>query len=216
MIDPIKKYFRTPEEIKLFYQRSDLEMKVSYMKAMKIFISQGKTEVAEWIADTVKYFNHLSKVRSKDRLLPKGKEKGIMVIGINPSVQSSLDNVWNDPYGIYLKSLLDQAGINSEEIWITNLYKKKTPENRPLNDEEIEIGLKELRFEIKYSRPRVIVMFGRQVQSAMDPDHKGNEDFQKYQMIGLYHPSFIRQHATPEQKVEFINQLKKVKNLLIK
>lgn len=188
MKDPIQKALKTKEEVKLFYKRLDLTMRKIGLGIMKILYKEP------------------------GRLNPSGKMGGIMLVGTNPSIHSKLTNIWEDNYGIFLKACLKEAGINHEEIWITNLYKRPTEKNRLLDDEEIDKGLQELLCEISVVNPKVIGMLGKQVQIAMDPDNNGYIQLEEMNLVGLPHPSWIKLYATPEQKVDFINQLKRLKN----
>ena len=122
------------------------------------------------IKQTYQWKKYMDKVNHGDRLNPSGKERGIMFIGINPGIASNLKNVWEDPFGKFFKSLLDEAGIDKkkDEIWMTNLYKKRSPGNRPLTDHEIVEGKKELMYEIGFVRPIIIVPMGSQVIEVFD------------------------------------------------
>lgn len=140
------------------------------------------------------------------RLEGQGKIGGIMFIGINPSIHSKFGNIWEDPYGQYFGSFLEEAGIDKEEVYVTNFYKSSTPENRPLNEKEIEIGWKELEKEIIYVQPKVIIGLGKQVQETLEAHHR----FTQFPIYYLAHPSYIKRF--PDKKEEFINDLKQIKH----
>lgn len=200
MKDP---FYKSPEEIKISMKKDFIDNRIAYLKAILNFSEKGDMETVGWINDIMDYNLYLNKISKKDRLSPSGQQKSIMLVGINPSIRSSLEDVWTDPYGKYLKGYLKEAGLNPKKIWITNLYKKTTPENRPLNEKEINEGIEELALEIRYVRPSIVVLFGKQVHSFVSIDG--------YKRMMLPHPSFINRYATPEQKAEFINQLKSLK-----
>lgn len=124
-------------------------------------------------------------------LKPEGVKDGLMFIGINPSIYSGLKSVWEDPYGQYFSYYLRLAKIDPLKIWVTNLYKKSTPDNRPLNKKE----LKEARTiweEIKEVNPKLIVALGTQVMDFFQISDKDSiQKIGKYRFIGIYHPSYV-------------------------
>lgn len=150
--------------------------------------------------------NQLRKFIDPGRLEGQGNMQGIMFIGTNPSVRSTLKNIWDDPYGKYFGSFLEKAGIDKSKVWVTNIFKKPTPDNRPLLDEEIREGMKEIPLEILMVNPSVIVPLGncasKELRSVTIP---------RVPIIEAYHPSFVNRN--PAKRSEFINQLKQAKQI---
>ena len=101
--------------------------------------------------------------------------------------------------------------INHEKIYVSNLYKHPTLDNRPLNDVEVKEGWKELNFEIEFIKPIIIVALGSQTKKQFGVKEGELKDWKEYKVFGLQHPSYINRNQT--LKVEYINKLKKVKQI---
>ncbi len=105
----------------------------------------------------------------------------IMLIGQNPGaeeVKAGKPFVGNS--GKYLNRILSQNGIKREDIYITNVVKCKTPENRKPTALEIKHCIPFLIEEIKRVSPKVIVLMGEVAQKT--PRMEG------IQYIETYHP----------------------------
>lgn len=148
----------------------------------------------------------LRKLEKYPRLNGQGEFGGMFFIGTNPSIRSKLNNLWEDPYGIYFGDFLKEAGINKNEIYITNLYKYPTENNRPLEKEEIKRGREELALEIIMVNPTVIVPMGKQAE-----DEFKNFKDKMFEIYPIYHPSYVNRF--PENKGRFIEDLKKIKKI---
>lgn len=164
------------------------------------FLRACKTLGAFHLMRRVESVNLLQRYHAKGRLEPQGAFKGIMFIGQNPSVRSKLKNVWNDPYGKYFGEFLDQAGINKAEVWMTNLYKKPTEDNRSLTEKEISEGMEELLLEIRMVDPTVIVTLGTQVSEAVN---------KAVNAVNIWHPSFVNRF--PGNKGRYVEELRSIK-----
>ena len=175
-----------------------------YLKAIRILIKHKQYyECRRYIA---MYNIYKTSLNAKEKRLEGiGPLEGMMFIGLNPSVSSKLDNLWDDPYGKYFSEMLREAGINPEEIYITNLYKHSTPDNRALNDVEIQIGLKELREEIIMVDPVIIVALGTQVTDSIFPITATK----RYTIVPIYHPSYIKRF--PDERSKYIESLRRIK-----
>lgn len=83
--------------------------------------------------------------------------------------------------GKFLNETLRENGIKREELFITNIVKHKTPENRkPLKD-EIEACKPYLLTQIKQINPKLIILMGETAWQT--PKEKGKT------YIETYHPS---------------------------
>jgi len=84
-----------------------------------------------------------------------------MLIGQNPGFN---EGEWGKPFvgqaGQYLDSLLFQSGIARDSVYITNLIKCLTPNNRELQKNEISACAKWLDIELSMVRPEIIVAMG--------------------------------------------------------
>ena len=63
--------------------------------------------------------------------------------------------------GKFLEELLDSAGMNREDVYITNMIKCRAPENRDPEPKEIEACSKYLDRQIELINPDLIVTLGR-------------------------------------------------------
>ncbi len=200
-----KNPIRSEEQKELDIAELDLMVrKYSYM-AIKYFINNNDYYSAERVIKTMDYFKYRNSIRSKDRLEPTGQINGIMFIGINPSEKSGLTNAWNDPFGQYFGKMLEEAGIDKSKVWMTNLYKKKTPQNRVLSEKEVQEGLEELRMEIFHVHPKIIVTLGKQPADVIKDDTSG------FTVMNLPHPAYIMRNNTPEVRSKYLLELKELK-----
>lgn len=164
------------------------------------FSAEKGLAMRKWI----RYGQKLTYEQKIGRLFPTGRTRGIMFIGINPSHKSTLTNVWKDNFGINFAEMLKEAEIDPYEVWMTNLYKKATENNRPLNEEEIEEGLKEIDLEIGYVWPKVIVCLGKQVYESIltiAPEGK----WKGIPVVALHHPSYIMRK--PDERPKYLLNL---------
>jgi DNA polymerase len=83
--------------------------------------------------------------------------------------------------GKYLIQVLAEYGINRDDLFITNIVKHKSPNNRrPLND-EIDACLPYLEAQISIINPKVVLLFGK--TAVKTPRVEGIDYFE------LVHPS---------------------------
>jgi uracil-DNA glycosylase family 4 len=214
------KYIKTKEEARLFYNSLGILLEKIYYKLQGYFYKINRFDLMHTTKAIKNYFKFMEKISPKGRLAPQGKLESIMFIGLNPSITSNFKDVWKDRYGLYLKICLDKSEISPEKIWMTNLYKKATDNNRVLLDSEIKEGMRELLFEIPYVRPKIIVVLGQQVHRAFGLEEKYTFEKRALQckgevypvtLVAFPHPTYIQLYATDDERSEFINQLKKLK-----
>ncbi|MBI2836549.1 MAG: uracil-DNA glycosylase [Chloroflexi bacterium] len=86
----------------------------------------------------------------------------VMLIGQNPGREEARQG---RPFigrsGKYLDRVLAENGIDRKELYITSVVKETTPGNRAPTTAEIERWLPHLVDEIKWIRPRIIVLMGK-------------------------------------------------------
>lgn len=212
---------RKADEFEMIVHRSEEQKKedwiqllrqydLLYYRFQKAAASVDQYDLMEKMGDIYKYTKYVLKLDPTKRLCPQGELNGIMFVGINPSIHSKLGDIWNDPYGIYFGKMLEEAGIDKSEVWVTNLYKKPTPDNRPLTDREIAIGKKELELEFGFVCPQVLVPLGKQVCRVFGVEPYGHRLYKGCQIFGMQHPSYIQRNPRGEVKDLYINQLKKI------
>ncbi len=122
----------------------------------------------------------------------------IMIIGQNPGYY---ENKYGVPFigasGKLLTKHLQLININRKDIWITNVVKCKTPNNRQPYDIEVKNCLPFLVQEIKEIKPKIIILLGKTALSVFMPNATLNSVLGKWYRIGrsyiftTYHPSYI-------------------------
>lgn len=101
--------------------------------------------------------------------------------------------------GRFLNEMLAAAGMNRDDVYITNIVKYRPPDNRdPTREEKVEFWPYLLR-QIESIRPKVIITLGRHSGQAFIPDLVISRDHgrprsvrfhdHEYVVIPLYHPA---------------------------
>lgn len=146
-----------------------------------------------------------------NKLQPSGSKYGIMIIGINPSERSTLEDVWKDKFGKDLLRYLNEAGIDEDDLWMTNLWKYTTEGNAPLNEVQLGIGMEEIREEIQDVLPSAIILMGQQVytQFGITGPFQSSmlEDFPIY---SVPHVAYLSRVGNPDLEKRFISFLKDI------
>lgn len=183
----------------------ELEWKLLYYSGLKTFNSLKEFHAMKRLIAMDAHHNLVMAGRKRKRLNSDGEINSLMIVGTNPSEKSGFKNVWEDFFGQYFGKMLAEAGIDRNSIWMTNIFKEATPENRPLNEKEIKKGMKELMLEIEFVDPTAIVLLGNQARDAFEGFSSS------IPVIKLEHPSYIRRFASSDIRSSFINNLSKLK-----
>jgi DNA polymerase len=84
-----------------------------------------------------------------------------MIVGQNPGAEEDKEG---KPFvgraGKFLNKVLAQNGLNREEIFITNIVKHVTPQNRKPLPDEIEACAPYLTQQINLVKPKIVVLLG--------------------------------------------------------
>ncbi len=110
--------------------------------------------------------------------------------------------------GQLLDQLMKEVGWKREDVYITNIVKRRPPENRDPFPEEIESYKPYLTRQIEIISPKVIVPLGRFAMNYFLPEAKISRDQGKVFKIGgrlivpLFHP------AAALRSTEVTNQLR--------
>lgn len=97
--------------------------------------------------------------------------------------------------GQLLRLLIRGLGWREEQVYITNIVKRRPPENRDPLPEEIKVYKPYLTRQIRILQPKIIVALGRFSMNYFLPDAKISRDRGKVFKIGgtllvpLYHPA---------------------------
>lgn len=130
----------------------------------------------------------------------EGPEKAeLMLIGEAPGKEEAkIGRPFVGNSGRLLNKYLQQAGIDREKAYITNVMKIRPPENRTPRKSEIDEALPFLNRQIELVNPGIIVLLGSiALKAVIDPKAKITQmrgDWQeKSDMIIMptYHPSAI-------------------------
>jgi DNA polymerase-1 len=142
----------------------------------------------------------------------------IMFLGRNPGVD---EDKGNRPFigraGQLLRDAIDRSDLNESEIFITNVVKCHTPENRKPTAAELEACDKYLQAELKKVKPRYIFAFGNEALGRLTGKKHGEKgkngapgitslqgkvmEVGDYMVFPMAHPSYIvRQGGVEDNK----------------
>jgi DNA polymerase len=119
------------------------------------------------------------------------------------------------PSGELLDWMLDQAGLNRSQVYITNALKCRPPGNRAGHIEELAMCNKTwLRKELKKVAPSLVVLVGKDAWKSVT---KGNIPFEhgkvtktkKRKYLTIYHPGYYLRRGDIEGFVNVGNILRK-------
>ena len=135
----------------------------------------------------------------KNKVFGFGNKKAkIMLIGIAPGKQEiKQGKPFVGPAGKWLDKILKKSGIDRKKLYITNVVKIKTPNNRKPNESEIRKFIPILKKEIKTIRPKLIILLGETASKNFIKlpfkDVRGKFIKQKeFIFLPVYHPSAAR------------------------
>jgi DNA polymerase len=99
----------------------------------------------------------------------EGESKsGIVFVGEAPGRSEDVEGrPFAGAAGKFLDSLLSEAGLSRNEVFICNILKCRPPENRQPKPDEIEICTSYLDRQIKTIMPKIIVTLGRHSTAYM-------------------------------------------------
>jgi uracil-DNA glycosylase family 4 len=127
----------------------------------------------------------------------------VMFVGQNPGAdEDELGRPFVGRSGKYLTKTLAEYGIKREDVFITNIVKHISPENRKPFDDEIRACLPYLIAQINFIKPKIIVLLGASAKEA--PRIDGIE------YIQVIHPSAAMRFTQMREKFRCqINELAK-------
>jgi len=117
----------------------------------------------------------------------------VMFVGQNPGAdEDELGRPFVGRSGKYLTKTLAEYGIKRENVFITNIVKHVSPENRKPFDDEIRACLPYLIAQINFIKPKIIVLLG--VSAKETPRIAGIE------YIQVIHPSAAMRFTQMQEK----------------
>jgi DNA polymerase len=133
----------------------------------------------------------------------------VMFIGEAPGLnEDRLRRPFVGRAGQLLDDLIKEVGWRREDVYITNVVKRRPPENRDPSPEEIDAYSPYLTKQIEIINPKVIVAVGRFAMNYFLPEAKITRDHGRVFRVGgrLVVPIFHT--AAALRSVEMMNQLR--------
>ena len=117
----------------------------------------------------------------------------VMFVGQNPGAdEDELGRPFVGRAGKYLTKTLAEFGIKREEVFIANIVKHVSPENRKPFDDEVRACLPYLITQIRIIEPKIIVLLGASAKDT--PRIEGIEYFE------VIHPSAAMRFTKMREK----------------
>ena len=120
----------------------------------------------------------------------------LVIIGEAPGKQ---EDQLGEPFvgrsGKVLDKMLDQIGLDRDQVFITNVVKYRPPENRDPSQAEISKSIKYLEQQLAVINPELILLMGRYALNIFFPGVKISEAHSKLYKkddrlyIPLFHPA---------------------------
>ncbi|HLB99834.1 MAG TPA: uracil-DNA glycosylase [Candidatus Bathyarchaeia archaeon] len=128
----------------------------------------------------------------------------LMLVGQNPgSEEDKTGKPFVGRAGKFLNKVLAENGINREEVFVTNIVKHVTPQNRKPFPDEIEACAPYLTAQINLIKPKVVVLMG--AVAWQSPKVEGPI------YVETVHPSAVMRFTKMRKRfLEDIGQLKKL------
>ena len=144
----------------------------------------------------------------------------LLLIGEAPGAkESELGRPFVGASGTLLRKLLQKAGFDEEDYFITNIVKRRPPKNRtPLPDELAYCFNQYLEKEIDILKPALIATLGASSLKGMLPDaqkisciHGTICSYKGIPLVPLYHPAYaIYQRETLQTLFDDIVKLRSI------
>ena len=131
----------------------------------------------------------------------------IMFVGQNPGAdEDEVGKPFVGRAGKYLTKTLVEFGIKREEVFITNIVKHVSPQNRKPYDDEVRACLPYLISQIRIIKPQIIVLLGASAKET--PRMDGIE------YIQIIHPSAAMRFTKMREKfrVQIADLAKRLKD----
>jgi len=120
----------------------------------------------------------------------------ILLIGEAPGLREDIEvRPFVGRSGKLLTATLEEISLHRNDVYITNVVKRRPPENRDPLPEEIEIYKPYLQKQIEIINPKIIVTLGRFSMNFFIPTAKITKDQGKvfkigdYLIVPMFHPA---------------------------
>lgn len=145
----------------------------------------------------------------------------IVFIGEAPGAKEDLEEL---PFvgrsGKLLDTALENIGLKRKDVYITNIVKRRPPENRDPSILEIEAYRPYLKKQLEIIKPKIIVTLGRFSMNYFLPEAKMMQDqgtifnLEKFSLIPVIHPAAAMR--SKKNLKNFNDSFLKLKDLLNK
>lgn len=160
--------------------------------------AQNLVEIAELVASCEKC--PLYKTKTKDVIGVGSENAEILFIGEAPGkAEDQLGEPFVGAAGKFLNEMLEEIGLQRNDIYIANVLKHRPPNNRDPFPEEAEACWPFLRRQIEIINPLLIVFLGRHAMNRFFPKLKISEAHgelfienkwgREQAFLALYHPA---------------------------
>ncbi len=164
----------------------------------------------------------LAKTR-KNMVFGEGNENAnIMFIGESPSIsEDQTGRPFMGRSGQMLTAIISNVlNLTKDDVYITNIIKCRTPNNRPPTREEISTCRAFMDEQIQNIKPKIIVCLGELSYHCLTKEYDTNIsqirgeifEYGEAKLIPTYHPNFILRN--PSLKRDLYNDMLKVKEML--
>ena len=141
----------------------------------------------------------------------------VMLIGQSPGVKEVEEGrPFVGPSGEVLDFMLDEAGLDRSQVYITNALKCHPPGNRAGNPEELELCFNTwLVKELKFVNPSIVVLIGKDAWKSVtggriEFGHGKITKTKKRSYLTVYHPAYFLRRGDVESFVSVGKILKEM------
>lgn len=187
-------------------------------------MSSDKSELLLGLADEIVASNICSELAASATQLVLGEgtaDADIVFIGEAPGKQ---EDIQGRPFvgasGRFLNEMLAAAGLQREDVYITNIVKYRPPNNRDPSLEEKQAFWPYLMRQLQIIQPRVVITLGRHSGMYFIPDLHISKDHGQARtvtlhdiemmVIPLYHPAAALYNGSMRQVLieDFLSAVK--------
>lgn len=164
---------------------------------------------------------NLHKTRTKVVFGEGSLRSRVILIGEGPgATEDETGRPFVGQTGQLLRDMLQEAGLDLQDVWITNTVRCRPPGNRDPLPEEVGACSAWLDQQIQALQPELYVLVGRIAMSSLIPSHKKGItrtqgewlEFRGKPALVILHPSYISRQQTqdPGLRGQTVNHLKKL------
>jgi DNA polymerase len=133
----------------------------------------------------------------------------LMMVGEGPGAEEDIQGLpFVGAAGKLLTRILDAAGINRDEVYITNVVKCRPPANRLPQKDEVDLCVSYLLRQIELLKPQIIVCLGSlSTQVLVDPKARITQVRGKWyerggaRVMPTFHPAALLRDAAKKRPV---------------